>query len=150
MSRPAAGDPADAAGAGAGEPTPEERRRAARIQAELLEAAGGTITVAEAAALLAVPENAVLERIRRGRLLGVRLGDGAYHLPRCQFEAGGVVPGLGRVLQAMPVRNGWTRLGDLLEPLPALEGSTLLDLLKRGERDYAVELAGRLHDTGAL
>ena len=80
----------------------------------------------------------------------MRLEDGVY-LPRCQFEAGGVVPGLGRVLQAMPVRNAWTRLGDLLEPLAGLAGSpTLLDLLKRGERDYAVELAARLHDTGGL
>ena len=107
--------------------------------------------MAAAAALLSVPEKTVLERIRRGGLLGVRLEDGAYHLLRWQFEVGGVVPGLGRVLRAIPVRNAWTRLGDLLEPLAGLEGSpTLLDLLKRGESDYAVELAGRLHETGGL
>ena len=133
------------------EPTEHERRLAAQIQEELIEAAGGTLSVLEAAELLARPEEAVSQLIRRGRLLAVRVSGSEQRIPACQVKDGAIVPGLGRVLRAMPVANDWTRLSDLLQPLEGLEGSpTLLDLLSQREASYAVELASRLHDTGGL
>ena len=133
------------------EPTKHERRLAAQIQVELIEAAGGTLSVLEAAELLGRPEEAVSQLIRRGRLLAVRVSGSEQRIPACQVKDGAILPGLGRVLRAMPVANDWTRLSDLLQPLEGLEGSpTLLDLLSQREASYAVELASRLHDTGGL
>ena len=88
--------------------------------------------------------------VRRGELLAVPMG-GAERIPACQFEDAEVLPGLDKVLQAMPVANAWTKLGDLLEPLEGHPGSpSLLDLLERREASYAAELAARLHETGGL
>jgi len=62
-----------------------------------------------------------------------------------------MTPGLGQVLLAMPVRHGWTQLGDLLKPLHALGGDrSLLDLPRAGGPEYAAQLASRLHETGGL
>ena len=114
------------------------------IQEHLLNAAGGWFSVPEAAALLGVPEASLRQQVRRGELLGVRWRQ-RICIPACQVENGRVLPGLGEVLRAMPVKHPWTQLGDLLAPLYALGGDrTLLDLIKSGEPEYAVELASRL------
>lgn len=133
------------------EPTLAERLTTVRIQGELLEAAGGTLSVSEAASLLGIQDESVRQRIRRGTLLGLRFRGPEYHLPSRQFEGGRVLQGLGDVLKAMPVRDAWTQLGDLIEPLTALgDERSLLDLVREGETAYAVELASRMHETGGL
>ena len=133
------------------EPTEHERRLVAQIQAELIDAAGGTLSVPEAAELLGRPEEAVSHLIRRGRLLVVSVGGSEGRIPACQFEDTEVLPGLDKVLQALPIADDWTRLGDLLQPLEGHVGSpSLLDLLKRREGDYAAELARRFHEIGGL
>ena len=120
------------------------------IQEQLLQAAGGSYSVPEAAVSLGISETSLRQHIRRGTLLELRFR-GRLCIPACQIEQGRMIPGLEQVLRAMPVRHGWTQLGDLLEPLYALGGNrSLLDLIGAGEPEYAAELASRLHETGGL
>ncbi|MEO6712479.1 MAG: hypothetical protein ABIM89_03505 [Mycobacteriales bacterium] len=89
---------------------------------------------------------AVAARRARGGLLGSTVGTTAYH-PRWQFTAEGVVPGLGRVLDALrEIRASPLSADALMRTAHAdLAGRSLADLLAGGEVDAVVS---RILDTG--
>ena len=59
------------------------------------------LTVGQTAALLGIDASRVRHRLAEGSLYGVRLRAG-WRLPAFQFGAGGTVPGIDRVLAALP------------------------------------------------
>lgn len=60
-----------------------------------------SMSTAEAAAMLKVDVSRIRQRIRERSLLGLEY-EGAWRLPRFQFERGKVLPGLAAVLTALP------------------------------------------------
>ena len=56
-----------------------------------------SLTVAEAATLLGVDPSRIRQRLAAGSLYGVKLADG-WRLPRFQFDARRLVPGIAQVL----------------------------------------------------
>jgi hypothetical protein len=91
-----AGGGADLTPLGAEEPVP--RAETAATYVALL--AGG-LTVAQSAARLDVDPSRVRHRLAERTLYGIRLRAG-WRLPAFQFTEGGMVPGLDRVLPAIP------------------------------------------------
>ena len=73
------------------------RLRGLRVRERLLAAEGGTYTAQEAATAMGISRQAVDNRRRRGRLIGLQLGRRGYAYPVWQFTAGGVLPGLDAV-----------------------------------------------------
>lgn len=134
--------------------------RAAQHKTALLERTP-TFSTAEAAAALGVRPNSVTKRRLAGKLLALPVAGGDYRYPAFQFtgapgtEAGsdnGVLPGFVDVLQAIPVSNPWVRTQVLTTPVDALDGRTLLDLVRTGRPEdlaEAVEAAARYGEHGA-
>ena len=60
-----------------------------------------SMSTAEAAAMLKVGASGIRRRIREHSLLGLK-HEGAWRLPRFQFERGEALPGLAAVLSAFP------------------------------------------------
>ena len=106
--------------------------RNAEHRVELLEAAGGTLTASEVAALLDVSRQAVDKRRRSNGLLGLRQG-GDWHYPRCQFDEArhDVVADLPRFLRELKSASPWVALDLLVTPDDALGGRTPLEILRR-------------------
>lgn len=88
----------------------EDDARLLLARQDVLDRAGGTCSVSEAAAILDISEEAVRERLRAGRLLSIDTSAGEHRLPRVQFADSGVLPGLEEVLAAMNVSSAWMRL----------------------------------------
>lgn len=72
-------------------------------------------SVPEAAAALGTTEEDVRDRVSAGRLIAIEDEDGTLQVPRVQFAAGDLLPGLEDVLAAMNVRAAWMRLQLLVE-----------------------------------
>lgn len=89
---------------------------------------------------------AVAARRARGGLLGLTMGTTAYH-PDWQFGPEGLLPGLGRVLDALHDIRASPLSADALmrAPQPDLDGRSLADLLAAGDIDTVVH---RVRDTG--
>ena len=77
---------------------PDARARAVAEQAVLRDSA---LTVGEAAATLGVDNSRIRHRLGSGRLIGWK-DRGGWRLPAWQFTEHGVLPGLERVLAALP------------------------------------------------
>lgn len=119
------------------------RLRGIRYREELLERAGGTMTVEEVSELLEVSQEAVRRPIRENRLIAFRKARG-YTLPAIQFDQGREIEGLRRVLGAMRVVDPWTRLDWLINSEPRLEGRRPIDVLRAGEDIDQVVMAAEL------
>jgi hypothetical protein len=130
------------------DPLSGARARGAALKRDLLERAGGALTVEEVAVVLGVSPNAVHARHDRGTLFAVRDGTGKGLYPACQFDNEGSLPGLDLVLAAFTVEGAWTRLSVLLSPAPAIGGATPLDLLRRGDVAGAVEAVSSYGEHG--
>ena len=105
--------------------------RNAEHRLELLEAAGGTLTAAEAGGLLGITRQAVDKRRRAHGLLGLRQG-GDWRYPRCQFDEARreVVADLPRVVRAFSGTDPWATLDFLLAADETLDGGTPLETLR--------------------
>lgn len=117
-----------------------------RRQAEQRRAlAGRSLSSAEVVDLIASisDRKAVDRRRHRGRLLGVKVGNGMLH-PDWQFDQrrGETRAGLGRVLEALrEVTSDATAAHALMvAPRPDLGGRSLADLFADGDPDPVVEL----------
>lgn len=121
----------------------------ARAKAALITRAGGALTTAQVGELLGnVTRQAVEKRRERGSLLAVQ-HRGEYLYPLCQFEGEEVVEGLPDVLKAFTVKSGWTQLSVLLSPHDALDGQTVLEVLRAGHAAAAVDVASSFGNTGS-
>ncbi len=121
------------------------RLRGVKYRAQLIERAGGALTVDQVAHFLGVGGEAVRKAIRSGSLIAFP-GAKGYALPAVQFEEGRELKGLRRVLRAMPIESPWMRLDWLLSPEPRLGGRVPTDLLRAGkdidQAEQAAELVG--------
>ena len=122
------------------DPFLEAMARGAAIKRELLTSGGGGLTSSQVAGALGITRQAVDKRRIRHALLAVPNGSGEYVYPACQFTPEGVMPGLEEVLRAFRIRNPWTQLSMLLASAPSLEGKTILEVLKAGQIERAVDI----------
>jgi hypothetical protein len=131
------------------DPFVEAMARGAAVKRELLTGAGGALTSSQAASVLGITRQAVDKRRSRRALLAVPSGSGEYLYPACQFTTDGVVSGLEDVLQAFQIRSPWTQLSALMAPAPALGGKTILEALKSGRAEKAIDLAASFGEQAA-
>lgn len=96
----------------------------------------------EAAAIIGRTENTVKNQVDHNKLVGYMSGAN-LHLPAWQFNDGKALNGLRDVLTVLG-SNGLAAIRSFTTPLQALEGKTLLSLLKDGDLARAVEVAQRL------
>src|SRR4051812_22337543 len=102
----------------------------------------GTKTASEVAALLGTSRQTPHDRLESGTLIAV-YDNGAWRFPVWQFDPegpDGVIAGLPAVIRALNVPP-MAKVSWLTRPSPYLDGTTPLDLLKRGEVERVVALA---------
>lgn len=139
-------DDVDAALWGSGVPTAERRkaalenlRRQYAARRAVLEA---SLTRAEAASLLQVSEQAVLDRLEAGDLIGLKEGR-EWRLPSWQFDPDaerGFVPELMKLRQVFP--GGAVSLTEwVTTPSADLDGATPAEKLSAGRVNEVVQLA---------
>lgn len=128
-------------------PSPAERREAAlanlrRQYASRRSVVEASLTRAEAAELLDISEQAVLDRLEAGDLIGLRKGR-EWRLPAWQFSPDaerGFVPGLARLCAVFP--GGAVSLTEwVTAPNVELEGATPADELAAGHVEAVVHAA---------
>lgn len=120
------------------DPTAEALLRGAEVKRKLLDEAGSFGT-SDLVRLLNISQQAITKRIGRGTLLAVRTSSGELRLPAIQFTDEGTVPGLEKVLEAFNVGSPWTRLSVLLSRDPAVDNMRVIDALRRGNIEGALE-----------
>jgi hypothetical protein len=114
--------------------------RGRQIQWELLDKAGGGLTVEEVRARLGAESKTPL---------AVPTPEG-LRWPACQFVETGVLYGLADVLLAMDTTSGWTQLSLLMSETPeGPEGRTLLDAVNAGDIQSALRAARSWGEQGA-
>lgn len=126
---------------------PQALMAGAQRRNELLRANGGVESSDAAARRLGMSKQAVLDRAKRGTLLGLRtLKQNAVVFPMFQFapDAAGLVAGLDevlRVLNEQPALDGWAKCNFLLSARDSLRGKSPLVLLREGHVGRVVNLA---------
>lgn len=119
------------------DPTAALLAEGAKVKQELLERAGGAVGVTDAARILGITRQAVDKRRRAHRLIAVSHGHD-YAYPAAQFFEDGLVPGLDKALEAMPILDPWMRLEWLVTADDELGGMSPLEALKAGRVDDVV------------
>lgn len=99
---------------------------------------GGSVSAEEARRFLGdITKQAVLDRYRKGRLLGWReTRQNAVRFPVWQFTEHGLLPGLAEVLailRASPAIDDWGAILFFLSPRDSLLRERPLDFLRRGD-----------------
>jgi hypothetical protein len=122
--------------------------RGARARRELLEAEGGTLSVAEVARFSRRTRQAVDKQRRAGHLLGVRVGP-AWRYPAWQFADGQPLAGLREVLAALRGASPWAMAAFFLSRNARLGARRPLDVLRRGEVEAVVKAARAYGEHGA-
>lgn len=115
------------------DPLAAARLRGLRAKAELIEAEGGAWPAEQVARHLRITRQAVDNRRKAGKLIGLVLGRRGYAYPVWQFTPDGVLPGLEAVLAAMTVQTPWDQLVFFLTGDPRLGGERPLDVLRRDQ-----------------
>lgn len=103
----------------------------------------GAITAPEVAKLLGTSRQTPHDRLEKGTLLAV-VDRGSPRFPLWQFDPEGpdsVIAGLPEALRALNV-GPLAKVSWLTRPNPYLDGEAPIDVLRRGEKDRVVELAG--------
>jgi hypothetical protein len=127
--------------------------RAAELKQSLLESVP-TYSTAEVATLLGISAEAVRKRRLAGKLLAVPLASD-WRFPAWQLASAssasrhGTIPGLERVLAALPMQNPWARLDLLTAPLDGNGARNIVGLLETGAVDEAVGIVVAYGDHGA-
>jgi hypothetical protein len=131
------------------DPFVEAMARGSAVKRELLTGAGGALTSSQAASVLGITRQGVDKRRSRRALLAVPSGSGEYLYPACQFTTDGVICGFEDVLRAFQIQSPWTQLSALMAPAPALGGKTILEALKSGHVEKAIDLAASFGEQAA-
>ncbi len=122
----------------------EAQLRGVRARDRLLAAEGGAISAMEVARRLHMTRQAVDERRKKGRLIGLNTGKRGYAYPVWQFDDAGILPGLVSVLRALADLEPWSQVAFMLNPNSRLQGESPLTLLRRGNID-AVRAAAQAY-----
>ena len=133
---------------------PDARRRALMrgevIAQQDLIAAGGALSLAQVQRLLAgASQQRVEQMVADHCLLAVPSPGGGQGYPAFQFlDDGSVVPGLKRVVTALPTKSPWGILNFLVHPDFRLNERRPIDLLKAGDIGLVVEAAAAVDTQG--
>jgi hypothetical protein len=120
------------------------RARGREAQARMLQAEGGWLTVAEAAARLGISPEELAERVRQNRVLAIPVERGVVGYPAWQFADGATLPHLEEALDLLREHSAWSRLIFFLQPNVATDGVAPLIALRAGRLD-AVRRAAWAH-----
>ncbi len=132
------------------DPLAEARLRGLQARRELLAKEGGALSSQEVAELLQLSRQAVYKRHRAGRLLALDCGRHGLAYPAWQFVAGGVLPGLEQVLEALAGHDSWMQLAFFVSQNSALEGETPLAVLRRNDLPPVLRAARLYGEHGAV
>lgn len=104
---------------------------------------GGAFTLEQVRKILGnVSRQRVDARVKEFSLLAVPAENNRRMFPVAQFDSDGtVLPGLQKVMTALPTKNCWAILHFLVQPSDALGGETPATCLGRGEIDRVVGAA---------
>jgi hypothetical protein len=116
-------------------------QRGEQAKRDILAAQGELLDVGEVATRLRIGMIALVQRLRDGGLLALRLDDETLKLPAWQFADDGLLPGLLDVMHARPDLGPWGQVLFFTSGDPYLDGRTPLDLLRRGEIEPVQRLA---------
>jgi hypothetical protein len=111
--------------------------RGLMVREAIKEEEGGHISADEAGRVLGISKPAVLERFKKGQLLGWRESrQGAVRFPVWQFTDGGLLAGLPEILPILAQAAGiddWGKIAFFLNRRNSLKGKRSLDLLREGK-----------------
>jgi len=105
---------------------------------------GGHVSADDAGAILGISKVSVLDRHRKGHLLGWRAAQDAVRLPVWQFSEEGVLQGLNEVLRVwkgMPHLDDWAKVIFFLSPLDSVKNTSPLKLMRKGQIRRVVDFA---------
>lgn len=102
----------------------------------------------EVAQRLHMSRQAVDERRRKGRLIGLDIGRRGYAYPAWQFDDIGTLPGFEQVLHALADLESWSQVAFMLTPNSRLKGETPLNILRLGKRDDVLNAAQSYGEQG--
>lgn len=122
----------------------QARLRGVGARNRLLNSEGGTWSVRQVADHLHLSRQAVDERRKRGKLLGLHIGKRAYAYPAWQFDERGTLPGLEPVLAALGDLAPWTKAAFMLNPNLYLSNQSPIAEMRWGNVDAVVD-AARAH-----
>jgi hypothetical protein len=142
-------DPATLSALRQADPLDEARVRGLRAAMQILDAAGGTVGVEEAANLLHLTRQGVDRRRRSGRLIGLPAGRRGYRYPVWQFAKDGTLPGLEATLAALHGHDPWMQAVFMLNTNTRLDGQTPLHALQAGRLDAVLAAAQMYGEHGA-
>lgn len=123
------------------DPLLEARAQGAAAKQWLIEAEGGLRPGADLAAMLGISRQAVDKRRKAGALIALELGRRGYGYPAWQVHQGRSLPGLSRVISALPDDTPLMRMAFLLGPNSWLDERRPLDLLRSGEVEPVIAAA---------
>lgn len=131
------------------DPLSTARLRGLRARNRLLEARGGTVGSREVGELLGITRQAVHQRCKAGKLLGLETGRHGLAYPLWQFDESGLVPGLEKTLAALDDASPWMKARFLLSRNVRLEDQAPIDVLKKGRTAEVLEAAASFGEHGA-
>lgn len=129
--------------------------RAAVMKQEILDSTP-TFSTGEVARILGLSAEGVRKRRLASRLLALPVGSD-FRYPTWQFSkpadakpgGGAVLAGLEDVLAAIEVESPWVRFDLLTTPIANANGRSVLDLLRSGEKEAAIEAVASYGEHGA-
>jgi len=126
----------------------EAQLRGVRTRDRLLGFEGGTMSAREVAQRLHMSRQAVDERRRKGRLIGLNIGRRGYAYPAWQFDEMGTLSGFEQVLHALADLESWSQVAFMLTPNSRLKGETPLNVLQLGKIDDVLNAAQSYGEQG--
>ena len=119
--------------------------RGVSVRERLATEEGGSLSAKEAARLLGMVKQSVLNLYHQGKLLGWRSAkQGAVRFPVWQFRDGGRLPGLEQVLARLSASgclDEWGKVGFFLQQHQLSGSRRPLDLLRENQVDQVLRIA---------
>ncbi len=126
----------------------ERLTNAIAFKRRMIDAAGGALTAEKVRALLGHKTiQAVYKAVKERRLLVVE-DNGTKLFPAFQFDGNAVLPGISKVLNAVPDTSSWAILQFLVGGDEGLDGAKPIELLKGNDAEVerVVKFARTLED----
>lgn len=130
-------------------PLAAAKLRGLRARHRLLEARGGTVGSSEVGEILGITRQAVHQRCKAGKLLGLETGRHGLAYPVWQFDERGVVRGLEETLIALDDASPWMKARFLLSRNVRLADKAPIDVLQEGRTTEVLEAAAAYGEHGA-
>jgi hypothetical protein len=103
----------------------------------------------QVARLLGMSRQAVDERRKRGKLIGLTRGKRGYAYPAWQFDDGAALLGLEKILDVLRGHDPWMQSTFMLNRNERLDGKSPVEVLRHGEIESVQEAARAFGEHGA-